>query len=429
MKHKLNSPRVAEGYTKIDHPSGLTMLLYPLEGFESAYALFATRYGSVDTSFKTGTDSDFVDVPDGIAHFLEHKMFDAKDGDVFERFAKTGASANAYTSFDRTAYLFSCTENFKESLEILLDFVQNPHFTPEKVEKEQGIIGQEIQMFDDDGDWRVFFNLLSALYHNHPVAIDIAGTVESIAKIDAELLYKCYNTFYNLHNMVLIVTGNFDPDEAVAAADRVLTAAPELNIERRQPPEPAEVRAPRVEQHLEVAMPLFQIGFKAPPEGYPEDVGISLRCEMLLEILSGEGSELYRELYDSGLINPSFSTEVQAGGSFMNLIISGESRDPDAVYEAIIKAIERLKAAGISHEDFELSRRMLYGRYLGAFGSVRGLGSLLLQAHFTQSEAYALIDEIAEIKTDELIPLIDSHLSPRHAAISIVWPAAESTEL
>jgi predicted Zn-dependent peptidase len=428
VKQQLTSQRVGEGYTRVDHPSGLTILLYPMEGFASAYALFATRYGSVDTSFKTDRDSDFITVPDGIAHFLEHKMFDAKDGDVFERFALTGASANAYTSFDRTAYLFSCTDNFAQSLEILLDFVQNPHFTPEKVLKEQGIIGQEIQMFDDDGDWRVFFNLLGALYHNHPVAIDIAGTIESIGKIDADLLYQCYNTFYNLNNMVLVVTGGFNPAEAIAVADRVLTTASDIAIERRQPPEPPEVRLPRVEQSLEVAVPLFQIGFKAPPAGYPAEVGQSLRCEMLLEILAGEGSELYRTLYDSGLINASFGTEVLAGGSFISLILSGESRDPDAVLAAVKQAMADLKSGGISDADFELARRMLYGRHLGAFGSVRGLGSLLLQAHFSESEAYAMLEEIAAIQKQELLPLIESHLNPEHSAISIVWPSAKDTQ-
>ena len=218
----IKSARLGQEMVKIKHPSGLTMLLCPMPGYSTAYATFTANVGSVDTGFKTQGDVAVVDVPEGIAHFLEHKMFENEDGDAFAKYAKTGASANAYTSFDKTAYLFACTDRFEESLEILLDFVRRPYFTKESVQKEQGIIGQEIRMYDDDGEWRVQFNLLQALYHNHPVRIDIAGTVESIAEIDDQLLYRCYRTFYNLNNMVLCVAGNFDIDAVLRVADRVI---------------------------------------------------------------------------------------------------------------------------------------------------------------------------------------------------------------
>ena len=425
---KMTSRRVGESYTVVDHPSGLKIILYPMEGFSSAYALFTTCYGSVDTLFKTGEDADSVAIPDGTAHFLEHKMFDAEDGDVFNRFAAVGASSNAYTSFDRTAYLFSCTSGFAESLEVLLDFVQHPHFTPEKVQKEQGIIGQEIQMFDDDGEWRVFFNLLGALYQKHPVAIDIAGTVESIAEITDEILYKCYNTFYNLHNMVLVVTGNFSVEEALAVADRTLLKAPDIALTRGTAAEPEAVNKPRVEQKLEVAVPLFQIGFKAVSQGYPRNMTDSLYAEMLLEILAGEGSELYRELYDSGLINPTFGAEVQMSESYMSLIVAGESRDPDAVYSKVKEAIAALGKNGISDADFELSRRILYGRYLGYFGNVQALASMLLQAHISEVDVYEQLECISATGKDDLLPLLGSHLNPARSAISIVWPKDGGSE-
>ena len=209
----IRSERLGIEVCRIKHDSGLTMLLCPMEGFSTAYAAFTTKLGSVDTRFKTQDDADFVDVPEGVAHFLEHKMFENEEGDAFARYAKTGASANAFTSFDRTSYLFACTDRFSESLEILLDFVRRPYFTEASVQKEQGIIGQEIRMYDDSGDWRVMFNLLGALYHNHPVRIDIAGTVESIVQIDHELLYRCHRTFYHLNNMVLCVAGNFTVEQ------------------------------------------------------------------------------------------------------------------------------------------------------------------------------------------------------------------------
>ena len=202
-KEIIRNELTGDEYTLIRHKSGLDILVWEMEGYSTTEALFGTKYGSVNTKFKTAGDSGYTVVPEGIAHFLEHKLFENEDCDVFELYAKTGASANAYTSFDKTCYLFSCSENYKESLDILLSFVQAPYFTQETVEKEQGIIAQEIKMCNDNPGNRVFYNMLRCLYHEHPVKIDIAGTVESIQKIDADLLYKCYNTFYNLHNMVL----------------------------------------------------------------------------------------------------------------------------------------------------------------------------------------------------------------------------------
>ncbi|MEG2203785.1 MAG: pitrilysin family protein, partial [Oscillospiraceae bacterium] len=218
---EITSMRLGESYTKIDHPSGLTLMLCPMKGFSTAYALFAARVGSIDDAFSLG-DGAYTEVPAGIAHFLEHKLFESEEGDAFDLYAKTGASANAYTSFDRTAYLFACTDHFAESLEILINLVTHPYFTEQTVQKEQGIIGQEIRMYEDDPEWRVYFNLLGALYHNHPIRVDIAGTVESISKISAETLYRCHQAFYNLNNMVLSVAGNFEIDTVLAACDRLL---------------------------------------------------------------------------------------------------------------------------------------------------------------------------------------------------------------
>ena len=207
----------------IVHKSGLRIYLFPKKGFSKYYAIYGTEYGSLNRTFVPHGDSDMLTVPDGVAHFLEHKMFEDENGvDAFERFAETGASANAYTSFDLTGYLFSCTDRFYDNLDILLDFVNHPHFTAENIAKEQGIIGQEIKMYDDEPEWRVFFNSLTALFENNPVKIDIAGTVESISHITPEVLYKCYNTFYNLSNMALSVAGNVTKDEVIAIADKIL---------------------------------------------------------------------------------------------------------------------------------------------------------------------------------------------------------------
>ncbi|MDE6666274.1 MAG: insulinase family protein, partial [Ruminococcus sp.] len=212
-KNVIKSSRTGDSCIHVKHKSGLDIYICEMEGFSGTEALFGTKYGSVNTMFKMRDDEEYTVVPEGIAHFLEHKLFENEDCDVFELYAKTGANGNAYTSFDRTCYLFSCSKNYQDSLKILLDFVQKPYFTKASVDKEQGIIGQEIQMTNDNPEWRVFFNMLRCMYHNHPVKIDIAGTIESIAQIDADLLYKCYHTFYNLNNMVISIAGNIKADE------------------------------------------------------------------------------------------------------------------------------------------------------------------------------------------------------------------------
>lgn len=422
-KTVISSDRLNERYVKIKHKSGLTMLLCPKPQFSSAYALFGAEIGSIDTTFKTGQDKDFVTVPAGIAHYLEHKLFESEDGDAFERYAKTGASANAFTSFDKTAYLFSCADNFKESIEILLDFVTHPYFTEETVRKEQGIIGQEIKMYDDNPDWRVLFNLLGALYVNNPVRVDIAGTVESIAEIDADLLYRCYSTFYNLNNMVLVVAGNFEIDTILEVADRILKPAQDVSIEAKVPDEPRTVNQPRVEMKLPVAMPMFNIGFKEITGSKRENAMNQVLDEILIEILAGEASPLYRRMYDSALINSTFGSEVFAGRDYIATLFSGESRDPDKVYDEICTEIERVQREGIDPAAFDRCRKAIYGRYIRMLNNVEGVASALMQSHFCEFNVYELIDLIADCTLNQLTKRLNDNFSREHSAISIIHPA------
>jgi len=422
-KTVISSDRLNERYVKIKHKSGLTMLLCPKPQFSSAYALFGAEIGSIDTTFKTGQDKDFVTVPAGIAHYLEHKLFESEDGDAFERYAKTGASANAFTSFDKTAYLFSCADNFKESIEILLDFVTHPYFTEETVRKEQGIIGQEIKMYDDNPDWRVLFNLLGALYVNNPVRVDIAGTVESIAEIDADLLYRCYSTFYNLNNMVLVVAGNFEIDTVLEVADRILKSAQDVSIEAKVPDEPRTVNQPRVEMKLPVAMPMFNIGFKEITGSKRENAMNQVLDEILIEILAGEASPLYRRMYDSALINSTFGSEVFAGRDYIATLFSGESRDPDKVYDEICTEIERVQREGIDPAAFDRCRKAIYGRYIRMLNNVEGVASALMQSHFCEFNVYELIDLIADCTLNQLTKRLNDNFSREHSAISIIHPA------
>ncbi len=422
-KQIIASKRLGEEYIKVQHPTGLTILLCPMKGFSTAYAQFGTKYGSVDTRFRVDGEEDFAQVPEGIAHFLEHKLFECEDGvDAFERYAKTGASANAFTSFDKTCYLFTCSENFEESLEILLDFVTHPYFTQQTVEKEQGIIGQEIRMYDDNADWRVYFNLLGALYHNHPVRIDIAGTVESIAEIDADLLYRCYNTFYNLHNMVLTIAGNFDVDSALAVADKVLKPAKPIKIESIAPEEPESVYKARVEQEFEVAMPMFQIGYKGVADHDPAvNMENMVLDEILMEVLMGETSPLYETLYTQGLISSGFAGEVMSSRDYYCSIFSGESKDPDKVYDLLRNEIESIKAQGIDKADFERAKKSIYGRYLSMYSRADSIAGLMTQAYFSNVDAYYVLEKAADATLEKITERLKTYDNAK-SAISIVKP-------
>lgn len=420
----IRNDRIREQYVQIKHPTGLTILLCPMKGYSSAYALFGTKYGSIDTCFKTNRDKDFITVPEGIAHFLEHKLFENEDCDVFSLYAKTGASANAFTSFDRTAYLFSCTDKFEDSLRILLSFVQSPYFTEQTVQKEQGIIGQEIRMYEDNPGWRVFFNLLDALFVEHPVKIDIAGTIASIAQIDDKLLYSCYNTFYNLNNMVLAIAGNFDVDAALRIADEELKQAESLTIETKRVDEPEKVNKAEVRQKLSVSMPLFNIGFKGKALSGKEEVKASVETEMLLELLAGEASPLYKQLYDESLINSTFGTEVFTGRDYFAAIFEGESRNPMEVFARIKAEIQRVQMEGLDKAEFDSCKKATYGKYLRGFNNVESVANGLVVSYFNGVSLYDSIEAVAAITFEDISARLGQGFNIDHAAISIVEPNA-----
>ena len=425
MKHemiKIESKRLGDCYYKVEHPGGLTILMAPMEGFNTAYAMFGTAYGSIDTCIKTDENGTFKKLPEGIAHYLEHKLFESEECSAFERYAKTGANANAFTAFDRTAYLFSCSDKFEESIEILLDFVTHPYFTPETVAKEQGIIGQEIRMYDDSADWRVLFNLLGALYHKNPVKIDIAGTVESIAEITADLLYDCYNTFYNLHNMVLVAAGKFDMETLLAAADKILEPAKELYLERAACDEPEEVVTHYTEQQLPVSVPIFTIGFKGKTGTESENFAGSILDEIFLEALCDDYTKVYRELYDEGIINATFGSEVFCGRDYISLFISGESRDPKKVYERLKEEFEHMVEHGIPKDIFDCAQKSVYGHYMRSSERVTGIATNLFNCHFTDTGMYDIIEIAANATPEQVIERIKNTYCAENSALSVIKP-------
>lgn len=418
---KITNERVQDSYYQIKHPSGLRIFVYPKEGSNSTYAIFGTRYGSIDTSFRRSDEQESCTVPEGIAHFLEHKLFESEDGDAFARYAKTGASANAYTSFDMTCYLFSCTDQVYESLEILLDFVQSPYFTEHTVQKEQGIIGQEIRMYDDDPQWRVLFNLLGALYHKHPVKIDIAGTVESIAQITPDYLYRCYNTFYNLNNMALCVAGNIDPEKVLEMCDKMLKPCEPVEVDRIFEEEPNEVVQKKVEQSLSVAVPLFQLGFKEPARR--RTVQELAQTDVLLELMASDSSPLFRRLLDANLVNTSsFSSEYFEGPGYAAVIFAGESKDPEAVAKEIREEADRLRREGIPQDAFERAKKAVYGRNVAALNSAEAIANAMISLTFAERELFSYIDALASIKLEDVQKRLEEQILSQYSALSVISP-------
>ncbi|MBR2875838.1 MAG: insulinase family protein [Clostridia bacterium] len=413
---------LGEGYYSIDHSSGLKIFVYPKKDYASTYAVFGTKYGSIDTRFKRSDKKDFIEIPAGTAHFLEHKLFESEELDAFQRYAKTGASANAYTSFDRTCYLFTCTGHFKENFEILLDFVRHPYFTEETVQKEQGIIGQEIDMYKDLPDWVCLFNMLTAMYHNHPVKIDIAGTKQSISEITAEMLFSCYETFYNLSNMALAVAGNVTVEEVVEIADRLLTKDEFVTVERAFKDEPDAVVENYVEEKLALVTPVFCLGYKerhsSPERTIKETIGKSL----LLDMIAGQSSDLYRELLDSGLINDTFSTEYFNGHGYATPMFSGESLEPKKVAELINEKIGEFKKSGFTVDEFEMVREKHYGKTIRAFTDVDTIANGLVVSHFDNDDLFSEFKVLQEITSDYCYELLMNSFDSEKAVLSVIMP-------
>lgn len=386
-------------------PNGLTVYILPKPGYRKTYATFSTKYGSVDNHFQVAGKEE-VQVPDGIAHFLEHKMFEEPEGDVFAKFASNGASANAFTSFDRTVYLFSATENLKENLNTLLDFVQNPYFTDANVEKEKGIIGQEIKMYQDNPDWRVYFGLIEALYQKHPVHIDIAGTIESISRITKETLYTCYHTFYHPENMVFFVVGGVDPAEImelVRANQAAKTFPPQGEILRYFEPEPAAVRQTERIVHLPVSLPKCYVGFKEPPAKLTgrEALKRELATKVMLDALFGPSSDLYQRLYDDNLISDSFGTEYNLAEGYAFAVIGGETRDPEELLARLKAEIAALDKTGVPRDAFERSRKKKLGGFLRMMNSPESLANEFTRYAFRGANLFDILPVYEELTLED----------------------------
>ncbi len=404
--------------------NGLTVYMLPRPGFNKQYAIFATNYGSIDNSFINTATGQEVNVPDGIAHFLEHKLFVGEEQDAFSRFAQLGASANAYTNYVNTAYLFNSSEKFEDSLENLLNFVQSPFFNEENVEKEKGIIAQEINMYDDQPNYQVFYNLLQGLYYHHPVKIDIAGTLASIEKINKELLYLCYNTFYHPGNMLLFLTGDFNPEQLLRTImdNQQSKDYPKWKgIKRLIPTEPASVYKKVIKEVMDVSIPLFQLGFKETklPVNPRELVKQEITSEMLFEILVGKGSKLYQTLYEQGLLDDHFHYYYTLGKGYGYLAMGGESRKPEELYPKLLAGLKDGEKC-LKEEVVQRQIRQFIGDYIENFNSLSTLSAEFVSYFFRGINYLDILEIIRGIKLSDLKERFKELVREEQAVSSII---------
>ncbi|WP_336764904.1 EF-P 5-aminopentanol modification-associated protein YfmH [Paenibacillus sp. USHLN196] len=404
--------------------NGLHVYILPKPGFQKTYATFATKYGSVDNHFQVEGQEE-VKVPDGIAHFLEHKMFEEPTGDIFATFASHGASANAFTSFDQTVYLFSATEHVNENIQTLVDFVQNPYFTDQNVEKEKGIIGQEIDMYADNPDWRVYFGLIEAMYQKHPVHIDIAGTVESIRTITKEMLYECYNSFYHPSNMLLFVVGGVDPQEVidmVRSNQKQKDYKPQGSIQCFFEQEPEQVGEARRESKLAVSLPKCLFGFKETDVGLTGEQLLrrDTTTQLMMDLLFGSSTRLFQKLYDEDLISDSFGHEYNSSPQYAFSAIGGDTKDPDQLLARIREEVDAIVEKGFESTDFERARKKKIGGYLRMLNSPENIAHEFTRQQFRGGDFFNMLPLYELITLEDVNLRLREHIRWDQLAVSLV---------
>ena len=421
MEKKLYE-RIGEEVFRATLPNGLPVYIVPKKGFSRKYALFATRYGGMDMRFEK--DGQWLDTPAGIAHYLEHKMFDTKEGNALQELAKNGAEPNAFTSNAITCYYFDATEKFYESLEILLSFVSVPYFTDESVQKEQGIIAQEIGMIEDNPEWQVYKQLMQALYHTSPARTPVAGSVESISHITAQTLYDCHKAFYTPANMCLVVVGDVKPERIIASANQILPAKSGPLIRRDYGAEEELTAAEHfVSAAMEVSMPTFLVGFKCPPQhGGEQQHRFTAIGELACDVLMGESSPLYARLYAEGLINGSFGAafDLLPGASYV--YAGGDSKDPQAVAEAILAEAQRLVSQGVNGDYYRRVVNANFGAALKALNSFESIAVSMAEGCFQGYDPYRFPEVYDSITVEDVLDFLRQNMTRDHMALSVITP-------
>jgi predicted Zn-dependent peptidase len=407
--------------------NGLEVYILPKQGFNKTYATFTTKYGSIDNHFASHGEKEPLKVPDGIAHFLEHKMFEDEEGDVFQLFSKQGASANAFTSFTRTAYLFSSTSEVEKNLTTLIDFVQHPYFTEASVEKEKGIIAQEITMYEDNPDWRAYFGIIQNMYQNHPVRIDIAGTIESIDKITKDLLYKCYETFYHPKNMVLFVIGSLQPEEilALVKTNQAKKTFKEFELTKRIfDEEPKQVAKKKTVLNMSVHTPKCLVAFK---EKNPTRQGQALlkhelSINVLLDLMLGQSSNNFEKLYQEGLIDDSFSFDYSAEIGFGFSIIGGDTKDPDQLVKTLEEMVVSFIETPLADEAVRRAIKKKIGSFMRAVNSPEYIANQFTRYQFNGMNLFDVVETLEKLTKAELEQKMKDHFDPDMFTVCQIMP-------
>ena len=411
--------------------SGLTLFVMPRSRFQKQHAALSCEYGSIDTCFIHPVTGEKVSQPAGIAHFLEHKLFERESGSVFDDFSRLGVSANAYTTRTSTTYLFTATQHFEEALSLLLSFVREPYFTDETVEKERGIIRQEIEMYSDMPQVRLQTNLLGAMYHRHPVRVDIGGTRDSIREITPEMLYICHETFYHPTNMVLFVSGDLEPEQVVEMAERIdapYTKPERPPVKRAYPDEPEQVAESEVVESMAVSLPLVLVGYKFP--GTLIDPKSMMRrqaaADVMLGALFGRSSSLFEEVYERRLLSNSFSASFEAAKGFAHALIGGESGDPTRLSHKICEGVEEARRTGVPFEDICRMKRKMIGEFVALFNSPEKVGRLFVSTYFKGASVFDYYDALMQVSEEDIRGLLDEGFSESNLCESIVKPDEKS---
>lgn len=407
---------------KLDN--GMTVIIIPKKNLNKKYIIWGTHFGSIDNRFIMPGTGEGVFIPDGVAHFLEHKMFEQPNGtNSLDTLMALGLEANAYTTNDHTAYLFECTDNFYEGLDELMDYVQHPYFTDENVEKEKGIISQEIKMYDDEPNWRLYMNAMDCMYKNNPIKIDIAGSVESISKITPEVLYKCYNTFYNPSNMIMVVCGDFEPEKLLEEIKARLIEKPEQGeIKRIYPEKEDNINMPYKEEKMEVSLPIFAIGYK-DIEGMnnkEEIVKKHIAIEILLNMIIGKSSDLYKELYENGDLFGEPDLDYEFSDEYAHILISGQSKNPNIVKQKMEELVEEYKTNGLNEEHFNRIRKKVYGDYVVEYNNVGDIARMFLADKMKGINSFDYIENYNSVTKDFTEEILKDVFKKENMVMSVI---------
>lgn len=403
--------------------NGLTVMIFPRQNIQKKFVMWATNYGSIDNLFISPNEKEETKVPDGVAHFLEHKMFEQESGvNSLDTLTALGVNPNAYTTTDHTAYLYECTDNFYEALDELMDYVQHPYFTDENVEKEKGIINQEIMMYDDYPEWIVYMNAIKAMYKNSPINIDVTGTIETVGKIDKDILYKCYNTFYNPSNMVMFFAGDFNPEETVKEVKkRLIKKESQGEIKRIYSEEPKEIVQKEIEEKRDVSIPMFVIGIKEDIKKEPKDiVKKHIALEILLNIIISKSSNLYKQLYEEGLLQEEPTLEYEFSKIYSYALITGASNNPKGVFNRFLEEIKILKENGINDEDFNRAKKMIYGLYVREYNNIEDISKMFISDFFKGINSFDYIDKYNQVTKEYAQSLLEKFFNEEQMVLSVV---------